>query len=336
MIGSDQIEAITAADVRSSDDEKVGSVGQIFLDGQTGLPEWAAVRTGFFGTKEAFVPLRNAEWDGRVVRIAYDKNRVRNAPHVEPDSRGLDPDQQVELYTYYGFTEARPGSPGGTRTGGPSQGVAGDLAGSHSGSSAASATDGGVSLSGVDSSTHDPLAGRTETVVTTTDGGAADSLLRGRDTSPGLEDADDDTAGPVPGAATGALAGSLSDDEGDATVTRMEEYLEVGVEQVATERVRLRKHVVTQQETVTVTIRREELRIEREPISADEARSLGSGDGIGDSVTEIVLYEERPVVTTVARPVERIRLTREVVAAEQTVTGDVRKERIAVEDSSVD
>lgn len=315
MIESDQIESITAADVRSKDDEKIGSVGQIFLDGQTGRPEWAAVRTGLFGTKEAFVPLRNAEWDGRVVRIAYDKERVRNAPHVEPDTRGLDPDQQTLLYTYYGFTEAS-AAPGATAE--------------HDPRAFAARSPGGAEH---DADTADDSSDLTDTRT------AAESVAAAPSTP---------TVPPFgvtvpPQTDRAVLDDGGADDEtdtdaGGAAITRMEERLEVAVERHPTERVRLRKHVVTQQETVTVTVRREELRIERSPITPDEARKLGAGQSIDESgtETEIVLYEERPVVTTVIRPVERIRLTRELVVDEQTVTGDVRKERVEVEDHAID
>src|SRR4028118_2323038 len=41
-------------------DGKHGTVGEVYLDDETGRPEWATVRTGLFGTKEAFVPLADA------------------------------------------------------------------------------------------------------------------------------------------------------------------------------------------------------------------------------------------------------------------------------------
>ena len=351
MIEADQIESITAADVRSSDDEKVGSVGQVFLDAQTGRPEWAAVKTGFFGTKEAFVPLRNAEWDGRVVRVAYDKERVKNAPHVDPDNRGLDPHQQGELYTYYGFTETTSSQPLTASSGSTTQRSLPPPAARGETTSTAS-TDAPLASyreDRTDTSTVMPGATVAATPAGESLSAVAMSELDARDDAPGTQAASDSgllRAGSLSAIAMSELAdrdepaspavGDASDSSDDGgAVTRIEEHLEVGVEQHATERVRLRKHIVTQVETVTVTLRREELRIERVPISSDEASGVAAGAGIGESETEIILYEERPVVTTVARPVERIRLTREVVSEEQTVTGDVRKERIEVDDSSL-
>lgn len=335
MIEASQIDAITAADVRTSDGAKVGSIGQIFLDAQTGRPEWAAVRTGLFGTKEAFVPLRNAEWDGRAVHIAYDKDRVRSAPHVDPDSRGLAPDQQVELYTYYGFTEStsQPGTtqPGTTQPGTPQPDTP------------------QPDTSGPPSSVGQPAGTQSAAAAPQRDERSADDLSPEGEAEP-VPAYDDEAAAPVEAApdqrsaASSPEAGSSTHtetvadvgaadagDSSDGYLTRSEERLDVAVQRVPTERVRLHKQVVTEQETVTVTIRREELRIERVPVSAEEAARMGSGEPAGDAVTEIVLYEERPVVTTVRRPVERIRLTREAITEEQTVTGDVRKERIEMD-----
>jgi stress response protein YsnF len=43
------------------------------------------------------------------------------------------------------------------------------------------------------------------------------------------------------------------------------------------------------------------------------------------------LTAERPVVTTEAVPVERVRLGTETVTQKQTVTGDIRKDQIEVD-----
>ncbi|SDS68672.1 conserved domain-containing protein [Friedmanniella luteola] len=118
---------------------------------------------------------------------------------------------------------------------------------------------------------------------------------------------------------------------GDDAMTVSEEQLAVSTRSVATERVRLRKRVVTEEVTLTVTLRKEQLTVEREPIGEDEvAGHVGSTDFAGGD-QEIVLYEEVPVVQTVVRPVERIRLGTEVTTEQRTVGGEVRKERVEVD-----
>jgi uncharacterized protein (TIGR02271 family) len=114
----------------------------------------------------------------------------------------------------------------------------------------------------------------------------------------------------------------------------------VRTESEPVERVRLRKHVVTEYRQVTVPVRREEIRIEREPTGDAEAPldegTVQAGAGAGetrqaDDQQEIVLYEERPVVHTETVPVERVRMGKRTVVDEETVVGEVRREQIEVD-----
>ncbi|MBK1785255.1 DUF2382 domain-containing protein [Prauserella cavernicola] len=123
-------------------------------------------------------------------------------------------------------------------------------------------------------------------------------------------------------------SGSDGSDGSGGTMMRSEEQLKVGTEQVETGRVRLRKYVVTEEQQVSVPVSHEEVRLEREPITdADRA----GGVPIGEDEQEIVLHEERPVVRKESVPVEKVRLGTEQVTEEQTVTDQVRKERIEVD-----
>ena len=98
-------------------DGKLGTVGQVFLDDETGRPEWATVRTGLFGTKEAFVPLAEADLSGQDLRVPYDKDKVKGAPHVEADSGHLSQQEEAELYRYYGLHYSDAPSDSGLPTG---------------------------------------------------------------------------------------------------------------------------------------------------------------------------------------------------------------------------
>jgi len=83
-------------------DGKLGTIGEVYLDDETGRPEWATVRTGMFGTKESFVPLADADLSGSDLRLPYDKDKVKHAPHVDTDGH-LSPAEEAELYRYYGL-----------------------------------------------------------------------------------------------------------------------------------------------------------------------------------------------------------------------------------------
>ncbi|MCE1177873.1 MAG: PRC and DUF2382 domain-containing protein [Micrococcales bacterium] len=117
------------------------------------------------------------------------------------------------------------------------------------------------------------------------------------------------------------------DIEGDSVVRR-EEELNVGKERVETGKVRLRKHVVTEQKTVTVPVEREEVEVVREPI-ADGDRDRGGR--LGEDETEVTLTEERPVIDKEVVDKERVGLDKRTVQEEQQVNADVQREEVEIE-----
>ncbi len=116
----------------------------------------------------------------------------------------------------------------------------------------------------------------------------------------------------------------------DHEVTRSEEELVLGTVWEPAERVRLSRRVVEQEVTVTVTVQREELYVEREPVSGlDEP---GHGDSTADEDVIIVLREERPVVDVEVVPYELVRVGRHLVdAGEELVSEPLRKEVIEID-----
>jgi uncharacterized protein (TIGR02271 family) len=117
----------------------------------------------------------------------------------------------------------------------------------------------------------------------------------------------------------------------DDAMTRSEEELHVGTERHEAGRVRLRKYVVTEEETRTVPVSHEEVRIEREPITDANVDAARSGPEISEEEHEVILHEEEPVVAKKVVPKERVRLDTENVTEERQVTEEVRKERIEAE-----
>jgi uncharacterized protein (TIGR02271 family) len=117
----------------------------------------------------------------------------------------------------------------------------------------------------------------------------------------------------------------------DEAMTRSEEHLRVGTASQEAGRVRLRKYVVTEQETHTVPVRKERAVLETEPITSENADQALDGPAISEEEHEVVLHEERPVIEKTTEPVERVRLGKESVTEEETVTADVRKEQIEAE-----
>ena len=251
-----------------SEGGKIGTIGQVYLNDETGRPDWVTVNTGLFGTKENFVPLEGSTFNsGDDVVLPFGKDVVKDAPHVG-DASHLDVDEQESLYSYYHQYIGAGHAAGAQQTTGTDTTVA-----------AASGTAG--------------------------TGGAA-SRTEGYDTS-----------------------GPTTDD----AMTRSEEHLNVGTQRVESGRARLRKFVVSEQQTVDVPVTHEEVRVEREPITDANREAAEAGPAISEEEHEVVLHADQPVVTTEAVPVERVRLGTETVTENQAVTGEVRKEQVEVDDA---
>jgi uncharacterized protein (TIGR02271 family) len=249
MIEQDQIQTVPGATAYDSNGDKIGKVGQLFLDDQSGRPEFVTVNTGLFGTSESFVPVEGATLDGDRLAVPFTKDKVKDAPNVDVENgKHLDESEEQRLYEYYGMGAAWAGENGRQQ--------------------------------------EAPLA------------------AEGYDTS---------------GRTT------------DEAMTRSEEHLRVGTTSQEAGRVRLRKYVVTEQETHTVPVRKEKAVLETEPITDGNVGEALDGPAISEEEHEVVLHEERPVVETTVEPVERVRLGTESVQEQETVTGDVRKERIEAE-----
>jgi uncharacterized protein (TIGR02271 family) len=261
LITQEQVRETIGATAYDPHGDKLGTVGQVYLDDDTGQPEWVTVKTGLFGSKETFVPVQRAELhEPGAVTVPYDKQTIKNAPQVEPDGGHLSEQEEAELYRYYNIDS--PGVGDQARTGGP-----GDRDGD-----------------GIHDDVREGAVGR-------------------------------DTSGPTT----------------DQAMTRSEERLRVGTEEQESGRARLRKYVVTEEEQVTVPVRREEARLVREPITEENRGAATDGPAISEEEHEVTLHSERPVVQTEAEPVERVRLQPETVTEEETVTGEVRKEQIETE-----
>jgi len=242
---------------------KIGTIVDIYLDDDTGQPEWATVKTGLLGSRQNFVPLAQAESLGDSVRVPYDKDRVKSAPAIPAEGQ-LSQDEEATLYRYYGLEYSEYRSDSGLASG--------------------------------------------------TSGQDINPLDRGYDDGP-------DTA----------VGHDMSGPTTDDAMTRSEEELRVGTAQRERGRVRLRKYVTTEQRQVTVPVEREEVRVEREPITDANIDAATSGPAISEEEHEVILHEEEPVVEKRVVPKERVRLGKQTVTEQEQVGGEVRQEHIEVE-----
>jgi uncharacterized protein (TIGR02271 family) len=256
MIDAQQISSVVGSTAYDSDGDKIGKVGQVYLDDETNQPAWVTVNTGLFGTSESFAPIENASFSGDRLTLGYDKDKVKGAPQVAADGH-LSHEEEQQLYSYYGMSYG---------------------------------------------------SGHTDTTTTTT-----------TDTSNVHGTVGHDTSGPTT----------------DDAMTRSEEQVRVGVASQEAGRARLRKYVETEQVSQTVPVRKERAVIQTEPITDANIGNATEGPAISEEEHEVVLREERPIVEKTVTPVERVRLGTEEVVEEQTVSEEVRKERITA-DGDVD
>lgn len=273
------INRLHGQNVVDQDGDKVGSIGQVYLDDETDRPTFVTVKTGLFGNNETFVPLDMAQNDGDDLRVPYTKDFIKDAPNVDADGH-LSEQQQDEIYRYYQLDGGRAGGVGDGRIGND-----GDR--DRDGLGAAGAAGG--------------VAGR---------GG----------------DVDRDLDGDRPGTGDRDRRGFDGDDN---SVVRREEELKVGKERVETGRVRLRKHVVTEQKTVTVPVEREEFEVVREPIADGDG---SRGGQLGDDEVSVSLSEERPVVDKEVVDKERVGLQTNKVQDERRVDAEVGREEVVIDE----
>jgi uncharacterized protein (TIGR02271 family) len=237
-----QLRGLTAVD---RDGDKIGKIEDVYLDQDTGRPEWLAVSGGLFSSGVSFVPLAEAAREGDQVRVPYEKSHVKDAPRAEADG-ALSQEEEERLYRHYGVDYGE----------------------------------------GERFESRPPVG--------------------------------DDVSGP----------------ETDNAMTRSEEELRVGTARRETGRARLRKYVVTEEVTRTVPVQREEVRVEREPITDANRDAALSGGDITEEEHEVTLHAEEPVVQKDVVPKERVRMDTDVVTDERQISDEVRKEQIDVDDST--
>jgi uncharacterized protein (TIGR02271 family) len=224
-------------DAVDRDGGKLGSIDEIYMDAESGRPEWLAVKLGLFGSQLSFVPIAGAREVESGVQLPYEKEQIQDAPKAEADGE-LSPEEEAGLYRHYGL-----------------------------------------------------------------------DYPEGQDTS-----------------------GPTTDD----AMTRSEEELNVGKTSRESGRARLRKYVVTEQVETTVPVQREEVRLEREPITESNADQATDGPEISEEEHEVTLHEEEVVVEKRTVPKERVHLGKETVTDDQQVSEEVRKEQIETEGTGDD
>ncbi|MHA7145638.1 PRC and DUF2382 domain-containing protein [Arthrobacter sp. TmT3-37] len=315
--------------VVTGEGDKVGTVGVVYLDDADDRPSWVTVHTGLFGTRESFVPLEGASVQGRDLVVAYPRDLIRHAPSVDRDGH-LSPEDEAALYRHYGLRGAAPvprfaavepaTEHAAVRTTTPATEHA-------TARTTTPATGSAVAGPATEHAAAEP-ATESAAARTTTPSAAAPGAATGEAAARAMHTAGTSDATPAPTTARTQGGTHTHDEGGTPWVVRSEERLRVGTEQYEAARVRLRKYIVTEEATMTVPLKREEIRIEVEPISSP-VRLEAEGVPFQEQSVELVAHEELAVLSKETVPVERVSMRTVEVAGRTTVREEVRKERIA-------
>ncbi len=222
MITQVQIATMLDHSVHDTNGNKIGDAKHVFLDAVTGQPEWVSVKTGLFGAKESFVPLREATMVADHLEVPYAKDTVKEAPNADVDAGGaLSADEEHRLYEHYGIKW----EDGGQQASQPGQGRR-----TRPGSQPVT-----------DASTAEASLGYDDTTAS----GIARSGKEDVDTSAPQSDYDDTTASGIARSGT-APARSDSSERSDATADSGEQG-RADTEQPGPGRVRLRMYVAPEE-----------------------------------------------------------------------------------------
>lgn len=253
---TNSLDTVLGSTVYGPDQEKIGKVKEIYIGNETGYPTWASVSTGWFSA-DSLVPLAGATHKGDSLQVAVGKETVKAAPHLDA-GEAITPREEQELLRHYGVDADRTGW---------------DTYGRHA-------------------ATPPPTGNDTPR----RDRSVADTPTSGEGISSGTE-----------------------------PLVRSEERLDIDTERRAAGTARLRKYVVTEQQSVEVPVSHEEVRVVREPISNP---AQANAPRLSDDEREITLHEDRVTVDKETVPVEKVRLAVDTVSDTETVTEEVRKEQI--------
>jgi PRC-barrel domain len=264
------------------DSNKIGEVVDIYLDNETGRPEWAVVRTGLFGMRSTFVPLADAREVGDELQVAQRRVQVKEAPNIEPDGQ-LSEVEEVELYRHYGLdydtVTLDNASPAGQTLAEPAsqtdKPASNDQAGATAarGPEPASTATGGLADPGIDAESGTPAS---EAGGSGLDSQPDTSFIESEQGRRGAGDELSATAGGEPVEPAGQDRLPVGEGGSRPFVYETPERPEggAGTRRRQPGQVRLRRYLVTEVVTDTEAGQRHEVRVQSEPVSGAEVDAV--------------------------------------------------------------
>ncbi len=262
-------QALENAAVFDSDNKKIGTVGQVYLDNETGRPTFVTVNLGLFGTRETFIPVDAARPADGDLTVPFSKDFIKGAPNVEADAQ-ITPEEETELFRYYAN-----GTPAGERDAAPTGRDAGEERTAREQRTEVAAGEGRRDArQGVDADADGTMVAHEERLRVDTqqqEAGRARLRKRVRTETENIEvpvrreelvvereAIDPDSA---EARSTAPIAEGRDEEE---VITLKEERPVVEKETVATEKVNVGKRTVQDTEAVTADLRKEEIDVDED------------------------------------------------------------------------
>lgn len=283
------------ADVVDSTGNKIGTVDNVWVDDATNELEFVGVKTGWLFGKTHIIPCADAQISSGQISVPYAEDQIKDAPSYGADDE-LSPEDEQQVYSYYGLDRTTAPSPTGLAAGESGTGFGSSQSGS------------GYSGTQTEYATSETGYNDLGTSADTTTGTDSDSVrLHEEELNVGKRQVE---AGRVrlrkvvsterqevpvelqreqveiervPVSETGSIAddaGAFQDQEIDVPVMREEAV--VGKETRATGEVRLNKTVDTETETVGGDVRKEDVQVEGNTGNAFSGRTTGSTNTVTD------------------------------------------------------
>jgi len=106
MLTTAELQRVIGQTAYGPDGDKLGKIGQVWVDDDSAQPEFVTVQTGMFGTHESFVPVKDATTTGESVQVPFTKEQVKNAPQCDADGGHITAEDGRRIYDYYGLPYA--------------------------------------------------------------------------------------------------------------------------------------------------------------------------------------------------------------------------------------
>jgi uncharacterized protein (TIGR02271 family) len=337
--------------------EKVGKVEDLFVD-ENDVPEYIGVKTSLFGGPSTLIPMDIVRVSDlrQLVEVASDKETIENAPSFGDDAE-ITAEFEERVYAHFGAARESPlagrGGYGayhdenadvdvayGERSRAPEYGAVRAApveyeypGGEREASGLSSSAKGERAYAGARPEAEPREGARVydwdmKTESQGTDGGHGGAGTVGSGMSMGdtetgeFREHDRNQEGL-------SQPGSDLEDEDELRVQRSEEELLAGTRERVAGSVNVRKRVRTDRERIEVPTRREEVSVERVPVSGEASEAQIGADEVSVPVVEDeVVVQKKPVAK------EEIRIRKDVVHGRQIVEEDVRREEVEIEDDT--